>query len=182
MNKAHCRVCAKISSACVKACQLHQSWVLSWRWTGPDVRQWLSAVVLRTGSVRMQTYMHTLEPNRGLALHMPAVHRNKLYILHTHLLCDSDTFCFVLWYCCECQRGDDCYRRQLEKANAEEEQAAAEALQQAQAERQRDQDTHFQLHLQAQEIKVKTPSHCCVLYTQSFATCPAGNICHVTCC
>ena len=48
------------------------------------------------------------------------------------------------------------YRRQLERVNAEEEQAAAEALQQVQAERQRDQDTNFQLHLQAQEIKVNT--------------------------
>ncbi|KAL3152259.1 hypothetical protein ABBQ32_001336 [Trebouxia sp. C0010 RCD-2024] len=47
------------------------------------------------------------------------------------------------------------HRRQLERANAEEEQAAAEALQQVQAERQRDQDTHFQLHLQAQEVKAR---------------------------
>jgi len=45
-------------------------------------------------------------------------------------------------------------RRQLERANAEEEQSALEALQQVQAERQRDQDTNFQLLLQAEEIKV----------------------------
>lgn len=51
-----------------------------------------------------------------------------------------------------------CYRRQLERANAEEEQAAAEALKQVQAEQQRDHETNFQLHLQAEEIKVRTTS------------------------
>ena len=47
------------------------------------------------------------------------------------------------------------YRRQLERANAEEEQAAAEALKQVHAEQQRDHDTNFNLHLQAEEIKVR---------------------------
>ncbi|KAL0019139.1 hypothetical protein WJX79_008487 [Trebouxia sp. C0005] len=47
------------------------------------------------------------------------------------------------------------HRRQLERANAEEEQIAGEALQQVQTERQRDQDTNFQLLLQADEIKAR---------------------------
>ena len=47
-------------------------------------------------------------------------------------------------------------RRQLERANAEEEQMAAEAFQQTQAERKRDQDINFQLTLQAEEVKVSS--------------------------
>ena len=58
-------------------------------------------------------------------------------------------------------------RRQLERANAEEEQIAAEALQQVQAERQRDQDTNFQLLLQAEEIKVTAPAFVAVAACQS---------------
>lgn len=71
----------------------------------------------------------------------------------------------------------------MERANAEEEQAAAEALQQVQAERQRDQDTHFQLHLQAQEIKVNYPLTvaslctilCCMPCWQSRVTCHVAD-------
>ena len=58
----------------------------------------------------------------------------------------------MLHICC------GCYRRQLERANAEEEQVAAEALKQVQAEQQRDHHTNFHLHLQAEEIKVRTMS------------------------
>lgn len=53
-------------------------------------------------------------------------------------------------------------RRQLERANAEEEQIAGEALQQVQTERQRDQDTNFQLLLQADEIKVTPTTILCL--------------------
>lgn len=60
-------------------------------------------------------------------------------------------------------------RRQLERANAEEEQIAAEALQQVQAERQRDQDTNFQLLLQAEEIKVTAPAFAVVAACQSLS-------------
>ena len=67
-----------------------------------------------------------------------------------HIL--TGLFLMMLDICC------GCYRRQLERANAEEEQAAAEALKQVQAEQQRDHDTNFHLQLQAEEIKVRTAS------------------------
>ena len=71
-------------------------------------------------------------------------------------------------------------RRQLERANAEEEQMAAEALQQTQAERKRDQDINFQLALQAEEVKVSScyvhafddsrRHSCCLLPVSTAAT------------
>lgn len=84
--------------------------------------------------------------------------------------------------CCWYSQAVVDFRRQLERANAEEEQAAAEALQQVQAERQRDQDTHFHLHLQAQEIKVKTAHGIVVYNLLHYALAPVPySVDHLTC-